>query len=201
LDLLFYVAVPLLVWKFGRGPMGDYYAMLASSVPGILYSLYRFFEVKKVNFFGLFILLNLVIGTLIDVLAGSALQMLWNNTFYLFFLGGVFLLSIAIKKPIGLLFALDIFELQGMDREELKGTFYQKRALFIFNLITTAYAFRDIVLAAVKIWLIKDYGVDAFDKGIILRQVFSWAITLLTAVGFFFITRIMNENQKEILEK
>ncbi|WP_409299028.1 VC0807 family protein [Peribacillus sp. SCS-26] len=197
LDLIFYVAVPLLVWNGGRGVLGDYYAMLLSSVPGIIYSLYRFFEVKKVNFFGLFILINLVIGTLIDVLAGSAIQLLWNNAYYLFVLGGVFLISIFINKPIALLFTLDVVELQGSDREKTKELFYRKKPLLVFKWITLAFAMRDIVLGVVKIYLIKEYGVDAFDKGILLRQAFSWGVTLLTVFGYYYITKIMAENSTD----
>ncbi|MBM7691349.1 hypothetical protein JOC77_000754 [Peribacillus deserti] len=201
LDLIFYVAVPLLVWNFGRDYMGDYLAMILSSVPGILYSLYRFYEIKKINFFGCFILINLVVGTLIDVLAGSAIQLLWNNTYYLFVLGGVFVLSILINRPIALLFALDIIELQGADRKEVKQLFYQPKPLLVFKLITMAFALRDIILGIVKIWLITEYGVEAFDKGIFLRQVFSWTVTILTGFGFYYVTKIVEENsgQKTVI--
>ncbi|WP_374056177.1 hypothetical protein [Rossellomorea sp. FM04394] len=76
LDLLMYVALPLFVWNIMRDYIGDYYAMLLFSVPGIIYTVYRFIEMKKVNTFGLFILVTLIVGTLIDVLAGSSLQLL-----------------------------------------------------------------------------------------------------------------------------
>ncbi|MGM0866333.1 MAG: hypothetical protein ACQEWF_16795 [Bacillota bacterium] len=42
LDLLIYVALPLFVWNIMRDYIGDYYAMLLSSVPGIIgLSFYR----------------------------------------------------------------------------------------------------------------------------------------------------------------
>jgi hypothetical protein len=55
LDLIFYGALPLLFWNVLRDVTGDYYAMLLSSVPAILYTMYRFWEMKRVNVFGIYL--------------------------------------------------------------------------------------------------------------------------------------------------
>ncbi|SDL93044.1 VC0807 family protein [Sediminibacillus halophilus] len=191
LDIIFYVLFPLFIWHFIRDFIGDYYAMLLSSVPGIIYSVYRFFELKRINFFGVFILVTLMIETLIDILAGSSLQLLWNNVFYAAAMSLFFLSSIIIKKPITLYFGLDLAELQGHDRKFSKCLYYQKRLFLIFQLITLVFALRSGVLAVVKAWLIIEYGVEAFDKGIILRQAFSWVMTGITIAGFFYIGKII----------
>jgi len=65
LDLIFYLALPLFVWHVLRDHVGDYYAMLLTSVPGIIYTLYRFKQTKKLNVTGTFILASLVIGTVL----------------------------------------------------------------------------------------------------------------------------------------
>lgn len=199
-DLMIYVALPLFVWKILRDYTGDYYAMLLSSVPGILYTIYRFIEMKKVNTFGLFILFTLIIGTLIDVLAGSSLQLLWNNVYYaagisLFFLG-----TMVLRRPITLYFGLDFAELQGHDRTFSKRLFYKKPLYILFQLITLSFALRSGILAIVKAWLIMEYGVEAFDKGIILRQAFSWIMTGVTIIGFFYIGKIIRESPHLIKE-
>ncbi|MBN8192774.1 hypothetical protein JI667_11540 [Bacillus sp. NTK074B] len=199
-DLMIYVALPLFVWKILRDYTGDYYAMLLSSVPGILYTIYRFIEMKKVNTFGLFILFTLIIGTLIDVLAGSSLQLLWNNVYYaagisLFFLG-----TMVLRRPITLYFGLDFAELQGHDRMFSKRLFYKKPLYILFQLITLSFALRSGILAIVKAWLIMEYGVEAFDKGIILRQAFSWIMTGVTIIGFFYIGKIIKESPHLIKE-
>jgi hypothetical protein len=41
-DLLFYLALPYLIWKFGQEPLGDYYAILLSTAPGFVYTIVRF---------------------------------------------------------------------------------------------------------------------------------------------------------------
>ncbi len=191
LDIIIYALFPLFIWHFVRDFIGDYYAMLLSSVPGIVYSVYRFYELKRINFFGVFILVTLMIETLIDILAGSSLQLLWNKVFYTAAMGLFFLGSIIIKRPITLYFGLDFAELQGYDRRFSKCLYYQKRLFRIFQLITFVFALRSGVLAAVKTWLIMEYGVEAFEKGIILRQAFSWLMTGFTIVGFFYIGKVI----------
>jgi hypothetical protein len=195
LDIVFYVVFPLIVWHGGRGLIGDYYAMLVSSVPGILYSIYRFYEIKKLNVFGLFMLGNLVIGTLLDVIAGSAIQLLWNNVFYGYAMAFLFIGTALFKKPIALYFGLDLMELQGFDKSKLKPLFNKKKIFWIFTLITVSFALRDVIQATFKIWLIKEYGVEAFDKGIIARQVISWSFSILTLIGFVYITKLLQKEK------
>ncbi|MFS1518785.1 VC0807 family protein [Bacillus sp. SCS-151] len=192
-DIIFYVVFPLVVWNLGRDYIGDYYAMLLSSVPGIIYSLYRFFQLKKVNVFGIYMLATLVIGTLIEVLAGSALQLLWNQVFFAYAMAAFYLATVLTNKPLTLYFALDIFELQGIDKKLSKKIFFQRKFLIVFQLITIVFAVRSIVLAIIKTWLINEYGVDAFDKGILLRQAFSWIMTGVSAVGFIYIAKLISD--------
>lgn len=200
LDLICYVAFPLMVWHLTRDWIGDYYAMLLSSVPGIIYTVYRFLALKKINVFGIYILATLIIGTLIDVLAGSALQLLWNNVIFAYVMAGGFIVTILIKRPISLYFALDFTELQGYNRSFNKRLFYKKKLLRIFNWIVVAFAFQDVLLATIKAWLITEYGVEAFDKGIILRQVINWGITFVIMGGFFYVGKVI-ENSPELIEE
>ncbi|WP_409305682.1 VC0807 family protein [Peribacillus sp. SCS-155] len=197
LDLLFYVAIPLVVWNLGRDYMGDYYAMLSSSIPGILYSIYRFYEIRKVNFTGIFILSTLVIGTLLDFLAGSAIQLLWNNVYYSIGMALFFVMSILINKPAALFLSLDLVELQGNDRKSMKDLFYDKKVLMIFKLITLLFACRESVLTVIRVLLIHKYGVDAFDQGIVYRQIISWGFTFISMFGFLYIAKIIN-NMKPV---
>ncbi|MGF3104920.1 VC0807 family protein [Rossellomorea sp. DUT-2] len=194
LDLLIYVALPLFAWNILRDYIGDYYAMLLSSVPGIIYTVYRFIEMKKVNTFGLFILVTLVVGTLIDVLAGSSIQLLWNNVYYAAALSLFFFITMLFRKPISLFFGLDFAELQGYDRTFSKRLYYKKPLFRIFQLITLCFALRSGIQAIVNAWLIVEYGVEAFDKGIILRQAFSWIMTGITVAGFIYIGKIIQDS-------
>ncbi|MBM7583826.1 hypothetical protein JOC86_000363 [Bacillus pakistanensis] len=70
----------------------------------------------------------------------------------------------------------------------------------IFNLITLSFVLRSGVLAVIKTYLILEYGVEAFDKGIIVRQVLSWLLTGISVLGFLYIGKIINDSP-ELIEK
>jgi hypothetical protein len=71
--------------------------MLVSSIPGILYTVYRFSAIRKMNVFGVFMVTDLVIGTLVDVTARSGTQMLWNESAYSIMMALFFGFTILIK--------------------------------------------------------------------------------------------------------
>ncbi|BCB02707.1 VC0807 family protein [Bacillus sp. KH172YL63] len=194
LDLMIYVALPLFMWNVTRDYTGDYYAMLLSSVPGIIYTVYRFIEMKKLNVFGLFILITLIAGTLIDVLAGSSLQLLWNQVYYAAALCLIFLFTMIIRRPLPLYFGIDFAELQGFDRAFSKRLYYKKPVYRIFQWITLSFALRSGILATIKAWLIIEYGVEAFDKGIILQQALSWIMTGIAVAGFIYIGKVIKDS-------
>ncbi|MFQ3544094.1 VC0807 family protein [Halobacillus rhizosphaerae] len=194
LDLVCYIVFPLAVWHLTREAIGDYYAMLLSTVPGIIYTVYRFWALKKINVFGIYMVVNLIIGTLIDVFAGSALQLLWNHVIYAYVMAVVFLVTILLKKPLALYFGLDFTEMQGYDRKFSNQLFHKQKLYLIFCLITAAFALQNVILASIKVWLIKEYGVDAFDKGIILKQALSWGISFVIMGGYFYIGKVINSS-------
>lgn len=188
-DLLFYIAIPLIMWHTLRESLGDYATMLLASVPAILYGLYSFIKQRRVNFSGLFILVTLIMGTLIDILSGSAIQMLWNNVYYGAFIGFFYIASMLVKRPIAYYFALDGAELMGYERSIVKDYFSIKRNVIVFHLITFCYGLRSLIVAGVNVHLIGKYGVEAFDQGIIFKQILSWSITIISALGFLYVAK------------
>jgi len=98
LDLIFYMILPLLLWNYGREPFGDYYAMLLSTVPGFIYTVYRFLRERQLNISGLLIILSLFLSTIINLLSGSAENMLWNQVYFGYVYAALFLLSILFRK-------------------------------------------------------------------------------------------------------
>ncbi|WP_455662806.1 VC0807 family protein, partial [Pradoshia sp.] len=195
-DLICYLIFPLVIWNVLNDRIDEYYAMLISTVPGIIYSIVRFIEYKRVNFFGLFMIGTLMIRTLVDVLSGSALQMMWNNVFYSIALAVFFLVTNFINKPTSLLFALDLTEMQGYDRKALRKRFYQPKILFVFKLITYGFAFRSLLLASINVWLINQYGVDAYTKALVTKQIIGIGIMVICMYGFFHISKMLMKQQE-----
>ncbi|WP_205536274.1 VC0807 family protein [Paenisporosarcina cavernae] len=200
LDILFYVALPLIVWNLLRDTIGDYYAMLLTGVPAIIYSLYRFYEMKRVNVTGIFILASLFIGPAVDLLSGSAIRLLWNNVILTIVIAAFFIGTVVARKPLALYFALDVAELQGYDRTFSYRLYTEKKLFIVFQAITLLFALRSLIMAAVNSWLISTYGVEAFDEGIVLKQVLNWAGTFVIVIGFVYISKIIQDSP-EIIQK
>ena len=194
-DLLFYIAIPLIMWNTLRESLGDYATMLLASVPGIVYAVFSFIKERRINFIGLFMLITLAIGTLIDILSGSALQMLWNNVYYGAFIGFVFIASMLVKRPIAYYFALDGGEMMGYERSSVKMYLSAKRTMIVLHLITFCYGLRSIIVAGVNVYLIRQYGVEAFDQGIVFKQIVTWTITIITAFGFLYVMKAGGEGR------
>lgn len=188
-DLIFYAAIPYVLWKFGRDPFGDYNAMLISTVPGFIYTIYRFVKEKQFNIAGLFVIVSLLIGTVINLLSGSAVQMLWNSIFLGLFYAFVHFIAFIVKRPFSLYFAVDFSYLQGYDRKSSTNLFYQKDIFKWFQIIQVLFILRSLTLAALKVYLLKIYGVDGYDQMLIYRQLVSWMFSAII-MGMYFYTNI-----------
>lgn len=197
LDVLFYFIFPVALWNITKEPLGDYHAMLLSAVPGFLYTVIRTIKTKRINLFGVFILFTLSVSTIIDLVAGSGINLLWNNVYYQAALAIFFICTIFFRKPIVLYFSLDFTELQGFDRNKMKALFYRKDLYTIFLLITLGFGLRNGILAVIKTWLILKYGVEAFDEGIIIENIVSWGMYGLCFYGFFVINKRIQLSQEQ----
>ena len=108
-DLILYLVFPLVLYKVLQHYFSDYWAMLLPTVPGILYTLFRFWYTKQFNVTGIFIISTLTVSTAVDLLAlGSAKNLIVYNVYYHFALVGVFLILLALKKPLPYYFMIDI---------------------------------------------------------------------------------------------
>lgn len=188
LDLICYGAIPYLMWNYGREPLGDYIAILLSTVPGLIYTVYRFIKEKQFNIAGLFIITSLLIGTIVNLFSSSADNMLWNQVYLGFITGVIFLLSMMMKKPLALYFAVDMAYLQGYRREDSKELFNSKGLFLWFQIINILFVFRSIFTSSLKASLVQKYGADGYDKVIIYLNISGWVFNALIFLGFIFIS-------------
>lgn len=192
-DLLFYLILPYLIWKYGRDPLGDYYALLLSTAPGFLFSVYRFFVMKQFNITGLFLISTLLAGSLVDLLSGSAERMLWNQVYFGLFMGGVYLVSILIRKPLVLYFAVDIAALRGMDRQHSFQLFGSKEILKYIELFTLLFVVNYCFGSGLKSYLILEYGVENYDKILLFMRVKNWIFSGINILAFILVSKRITE--------
>jgi hypothetical protein len=199
MDLVFYVAIPLVIWHM-RDKIGlsDYMAMVISAGIGIAYGLYAFSKQKKLNVFGTFILLDLIATMLITVFSGSAINLLWNNVYYTYVLAGVYFISILIRKPLMLYMALDLFAIDPVKRARLLPIFHDKKVKLIFVIFTLSIVVKEILHGLFQSYLINQFGVNAYDKGILVKQGMNIGFMVIT---FVLVMWIMKEASKHLTEE
>lgn len=200
LELLFYAALPYAIWKFGREPFGDYAAMLLSTVPGILYTVYRFAKERQFNVTGMFILGSLLIGTTVDLLSGSAEQMIWNNVFLGLFYTFLYVILFFLKQPFSLYIAVDFAYLQGYARKDSKALFFQKGIFRWFQLIQIVFIIRGLFMAGITTFLLRKYGIDSYGDMLIYKRVAGWVFSGIV-MGMFFYINIVVQNHVNRLQE
>ncbi|MEI4800318.1 VC0807 family protein [Bacillus sp. NPDC077411] len=186
-DIIFYLIFPFVIWKFGKQYMDTYYAMLISSVPGILYTLYCFKKERQFHVTGFFILITMIVNTSVDLLSGSAEKMLWNDVYYHIALGIVVICTIFIKQPLMLYFAADYAALQGDDRKESQLLYRDPRLFPSFQYFTFFFGLQFIVLSSIKIYMISKFGVDGYGEMKAIMTGIGWCISIGIGAGFLWI--------------
>ncbi|MTH53880.1 hypothetical protein GKZ89_10730 [Bacillus mangrovi] len=192
-DILFYLVLPYVIWEYGKAPLGDYWAMLLSTVPGILYTVYRFFAERQFNVTGLFIMASLSINTIIDLLSQNAERMQQNNVWVSVGFGLFWLATILIKKPFGLYLMADIAYLQGQKREDSLKLYKQPKLLPMFYLVSFVFAMQNLISAGLRAFLLGKYGIAQYDKILFFMKIYGWVFTVVIMVTFVFVGMRISE--------
>jgi hypothetical protein len=193
LDILFYFVLPICLWEFGREYLPDYLAMILSSLPGIFYSISRYLLINKLNFTRMYLLINIFAGLIMDLFSGSAIWLIWNNAIYSLGLCLIFVGSCLINKPLFLYFSLDILEEQGYDRLLTKELFTEKRSWKIINLLTILNGLREFIFSIVLMDLIKKFGIEIYSLSILIDQVFSFLMSIITVIFYVHLYKFLNQ--------
>ncbi|WP_042225066.1 VC0807 family protein [Oceanobacillus manasiensis] len=192
-DIICYAAIPFLIWNYGRESLGDYWAILLSTFPGIIYTIFRFVKEKQFNILGLFIIGSMGISTTVNLLSSTAESMLWNQVYLGLVYGIIFLLSILIKQPLALHMAVDWAYLQGHPRKSSRKLFIQPQLLKWFQLLTLLFVARSLFMNGLKAFLLQTYGADGYGKMLIYMNISGWIFTAILSMGFIFISVKINQ--------
>ena len=202
LDLAIYLGIPLLIWNLCRPLLGDYFAMLLSTVPGIIYTIFTFFREKQFSITGLFILGSMIISGALDVYSKTAYQMLWNLVYLNIGLVIFWCFTIVIKRPMAMYFFIDYAYLQGVPKDSSRQLYRQMPFLKYFMLLTGFLAFRDLSDIFLRIFLIHLYDVEGFNLIKIITQIWSFVTMFMFVFGIILIIKqIQLHYSKPIQEK
>jgi hypothetical protein len=200
IDLFIYLVVPLVIWNTCRSFLGDYLAMLLSTVPGIIYTLYTFFKEKQYSVTGLLILTTMVISGMMDVFSRSAHQMLWNMVYMNSGLVLLWCFTMVIKKPMAMYFFIDYSYLNGVPKSESRSLYMQKPFFRYFIYLTLFMTFRELSDIFLRIFLIHLYDVEGFNKIKVITQIWNMLTTIMFVYGIILIIKQIHKHQSTSLQ-
>lgn len=200
-DLILYLVFPLVGYKLLKPYIGDYWAMIVPTIPGILYTLFRFWYTKQFNVTGIFIISTMSVSTALDLIAGTKENLLLYNVYYHIGLIGVFFILFAIKKPLPYYFMIDIAAIQGQEREESKKLYKHPSLFKLFQYLFIAWIVKDIIFTGAQWWMLEAYGVKAYYSRTIIFTVGGYIFGIIMAIGYAMITmraqKIKEENEQQ----
>lgn len=187
LEIICYIVLPIVIWKYGREPLGDYYAMLLSTGPAFVYTIWNFFNDRQFNVSGLYIMSSLLINTILDLISDSAEWMLWNGIYFNFGMIAFLLLTIVIKRPIVMYFLVDAAYVQGTPRKESFEKYKSKELFKYFQWLTGFLIIRDVLESGLKIWLINKYGVDGYGQILVGMRTFGYVMSVVFVAAVMYV--------------
>ena len=201
LDLIIYLVVPLLIWNTCRIMLGDYFAMLLSTVPGVIYTIFTFIREKQYSATGLFILATMVIGSTMDIYSKTAHQMLWNYVYLNIGLVTFWCLTMLAGKPMAMYFFIDYAFLHGVPKTRTKVLYHQMPYFRYFMLLTGFLAFRDLSDTFLRIFLIHHSDVEGFNKIKVITQVWNTMTTVMFVYGIILIIKKIQFHKNTSLQE
>lgn len=193
LDAFFYLGVPLLIWNFFREDLGDYYAILYGMLPAVIYTIAMAVIKKEWNVTGIFFLSLISLNFVFNLISKTAVQELWNGVYMSIISIVFYMLTIGIKKPIGMYFFIDYAYAKGVPRKASKALYTSSENYGYFVQFTLFLVLREIVTGGVKSYLIFDKGVEAFNTIQLTSSIIGYVFTGLTV---FYVIYIIKKTKK-----
>jgi hypothetical protein len=182
LDAFFYLAVPLLMWNLFRENLGDYHTILYGMLPAVIYTIVVAIIQKEWNVTGLFFLSIISMNFLFNLLSKTADQELWNGVYMSIISFSFYLVTILIRRPIGMYFFIDYAYAKGVPRKVSKALYSSAENAHFFIKFTLFLMAREVIVGATKSILIFNKGVSAFNTIQITSSVLGYVFTGLTVI-------------------
>ncbi len=174
IEILIYTIIPILIWRILKIKIENYYAMLASIAPSILYTFYKIYYERMINSIGGFIFSSRVLLLSLALLKTSDLWFLQSYIWHQLIMAVVFTISLIIKKYIPFYFFVDMYEGLGYNRKDLFSVFRQSDLYRYFKYYTFFYIFIRILNSIIRYFLIGALGAENYDKILFITYFIIW---------------------------
>ncbi len=115
--------------------------------------------------------------------------MIWNGVYLGLFYTLLYFVTLIIKRPLSLYFAVDFAYLQGHAPKDSKALFYQRGIFKLFQFIQVIFIIRGLFMAGLTVYLFKKYGIDGYGDMLIYKQI-AGTIFSLFILGMYFYTNV-----------
>lgn len=154
IDLLVNVALPWLVYRLAEPAYGEYRALLASSVPPILWSLGEFAWHRRLDALSLIVLAGIALSLAATLLGGDARLLLVRESMISGLIGVAFLGSLASAKPLVYFLARATLAREGDERADAFDEWWQEgRAQRTIRVMTLGWGSGLLAEATLRTWL------------------------------------------------
>jgi hypothetical protein len=92
--------LPWLIYRWAQPHYGETGALYASAIPPVAWSIIEFIRLRRVDFLSLFVLAGIVLSIVAMMLGGDSRALLIRESFVSGAFGVVFLLSLALRRPL-----------------------------------------------------------------------------------------------------
>ena len=140
----------------------------------------------------------MLFARLMDLVVDTPEGILWNDVRINVIYCLLWAVSILIRKPIGLYFFLNYASYRGLNYHESKKSFSRKPFVKYFYYFTLLLLAQDAFMALLYTVLIKTYGIEGYNKILLISTCFNYLnIGLIVVSVIFIVKRLKKEKAKE----
>jgi intracellular septation protein A len=139
LEMLINAVLPLVIYDVADKRLGDVGALIASSVPPIVWSIVQFVRSRRVDAFSLLIITGIALSLLALLGGGGAKFLQLRENLVTGVIGAIFLVSAAIRRPLIYYLARSMMMRSNPDEarsfETLRDNVFFKRTMLVMTLV------------------------------------------------------------------
>lgn len=155
--------IPILVYKVMLLHFSDFVSLIAATIIPLFDSLYSILKLRKVDVFALIMLTGFTLSIIAVFLGGNGRLILLRESFVSGILGMLFILSVALPRPIIFFLAKKFMASGDVEKEALlEDNWHYPYFRFSFRLLTIVWGLAFVGEALIKVYLVYHISTVAF---------------------------------------
>ena len=188
LEIIINIAAPLAIYQYAKADLGDVQALMASSIPPILWGVIGFIRNRRIDAISIMAIASIVLSLLAFIGGGGVRFLQMREKLVTVLIGLVFLGSAAIGRPVIYEFARATMRRRSAAEAEsfeaLRDNVYFRRSMKVMTVVWGAAL---VLEAALSAYLVFQMSVAQFM--IVSRVVGYGTMGLLVAWTFWYVCR------------